>query len=577
MVKNIKIKTFLIASFSWILLLMIGLGAASTYFTRRLATQTITFYESPHTIQLEVANVRNCIGDISSAIKEAMVYQTPEQTEKTTAAVSKYMDEMNGHIKLVSSLFTSDKNLLINADNAVAAWTAEIEKLRVLMEDKEYVEAIRLFETSYLDSEKALENSVIQISDISSQETLSYYESAKRSKSISVMVITVVVLISVLSTIMACTSILRSITVPLKKVRDAADAMAHGDLKHLVEFEGSNEFGELAKSIDITVRTLSEYVSDISHVLNQLSNNNMTVRVERDYIGDLAPIKVSMEKIILTLNNALLEISQSSELVASGATQVASSSQVISQGASEQAASAQELSSSMDSISAQVRESADFTEQANELAEQVGSKLEYGNQQMQDMLKAMSQINDASNQIAKIIKTIEDIAFQTNILALNAAVEAARAGAAGKGFAVVADEVRNLAGKSAEAAKSTTALIQNTIMAVDNGTKIADSTAQTLDSVVSGARDITAMVSKLAETAEKQAASLEQVSSALDQITQVVQSNSATSEECAAASEEMSSQAQTMKILVGRYKLREQNQPTTMNYRSSQNDKYGSS
>lgn len=556
MVKNIKIKTFLIASFSWILMLMILLGTASAYFTRRLATQTITFYESPHTIQLEVAEARNCIGEISNAIKEAMVYQTPEQTQKTTAAVSEILNRMNGHVEIVSSLFTSDKSILTNADNAMAAWLAENDKLRQLMEKKDYEQAIQLFESDYINAENALEQAVLKISDASSQETLSYYEAAKRSKRISVIVIMAVVLISVLSTIMACSSILRSITIPLKKVREAADAMAHGDLKHHVDFEGTNEFGELANSIDTTVKTLSIYVTDISDVLNHLSNNDMTVRVDRDYIGDLAPIKTSLQQITDRLNTALYEISESSELVASGAEQVASSSQVISQGASEQAASAEELSSSMDNISAQVRESAGFTEQTNELVEQVGSKLEYGNQQMQEMLQAMAQINEASNQIAKIIKTIEDIAFQTNILALNAAVEAARAGAAGKGFAVVADEVRNLAGKSAEAAKSTTVLIQNTIGAVDNGTKIADSTAQTLDSVVSGARDITTMVSKLAESAERQAASLEQVSTALDQITQVVQSNSATSEQCAAASEEMSSQAQTMKTLVGRYKLR---------------------
>lgn len=556
MVRNLKIKHFLIVSFTWILILMVLLGGASIFFTRRLATQTMDFYESPHTIQLEVAEIRNTIGRLSGSIKEAMVYKTKDVTLNTNTVVSESLAEMNRRIEIVNSLFTGDTSLLKAADSALSEWLSEISELRTLMEAEEYEQAILLFETDYLDAENAAENAVRKISDSASQITLDYYESAKRSKKISVMVILAVVALSVISTVIACSAILRSITVPLLRIRKAADAMSLGDLTHHVDFDGANEFGQLAKSMNLTVETLSGYVTNISDVLGHLSNKDMTVQVDKDYIGDLAPIKTSLIQITNAMNHTMSEISQCSNQVAAGAEQVASSSQTLSQGASEQAASSQDLSLNLDNISAQVRETAEFTEQTNALVEQVGSQLEYGNRQMSEMLAAMAQINEASNQIAKIIKAIEDIAFQTNILALNAAVEAARAGEAGKGFAVVADEVRNLAAKSAEAASSTTALIQNTIHAVENGTKIADGTAQTLDSVVSGARSITDMVSKLADTAEQQAASLEQVSSSLDMISQVVQSNSATSEECAASSEEMSSQAQTLKYLVGQYKLR---------------------
>lgn len=556
MIKNIKIKTFLIISFSWILALMIMLGSASLFFSGRLATQTIDFYESPHTIQLEVSEIRIDMEEIASEIKNAMVYRTAEQTAKTTEMVSKSLDDMNRRIEVVESLFSGDASLLANADQAVQAWLAENDKLRSLMEKEEYDEAIQVFETSYLAAEASVQEAVIKVSDAAQEITLEYYETAKRSKRISLVVISAVVAVSVITTILACSSILRSIAIPLLKVRKAAEAMARGDLKHHVGFEGKNEFGQLAECMDKTVDTLSEYVEDISSVLGKISNKDMTAEVTGAYIGDFAPIKASLEKISHTLNQAMTEISESAELVSAGAEQVAASSQILSQGASEQASSATELSSNISEISSNVRQTADYTEQTNDLVSQVGSQLEHGNQQMDEMLSAMNEINSASDQIAKIIKTIEDIAFQTNILALNAAVEAARAGEAGKGFAVVADEVRNLAGKSADAAKSTAVLIQNTIGAVENGTRIADGTAKTLVTVVSGAHQITDMVSRLASMAEEQAAYLEQVNGAVKQITDVVQTNSATSEECAATSEEMSGQAQALKTLVSHYKIK---------------------
>lgn len=556
MIKNIKIKTFLVSSFIWILALMTMLGMASIYFTRRLAEQTMDFYESPHTVQLEVAEIRIHMEEISGAIKDAVIYRTPAYTAKTTTIIADTLAEVNEHIELVKSLFTQDNGMLDKADSAMGAWLAQNDKLRSLMEAEEYDQAIALFETDYLAAETGIQNAISEISDSCEKVTLGYYEGAKRSKSVSIIVITSVVAFSIITTILACSAILRSIAIPLLKIRKAADAMAQGDLKHHVGFEGGNEFGQLAKSMDTTVDILSDYVKNISEVLGRLSDKDMTVVVEKDYIGDLAPIKISLGRIADTLNRAMGEISESAELVSAGSEQVAESSHTLSQGASEQASSAQQLSQSISEISDNVRKTAGYTEQTHDLVEQVGAQLEHGNQQMNNMLTAMNEINSASDQIAKIIKTIEDIAFQTNILALNAAVEAARAGAAGKGFAVVADEVRNLAGKSAEAAKSTAVLIQNTIGAVDHGAKIADSTAKTLDEVVSGAHQITDMVAKLADTAEKQAASLEQVSGSVKQITEVVQTNSATSEECAATSEEMSGQAQALRALVKQYKLR---------------------
>ncbi|MEG2053959.1 MAG: methyl-accepting chemotaxis protein, partial [Oscillospiraceae bacterium] len=265
----------------------------------------------------------------------------------------------------------------------------------------------------------------------------------------------------------------------------------------------------------------------------------------------------SMVKIIVSLSDTLNNIHIASDQVSGGADQVSGGAQALSQGATEQASSIEELSATVAEISSQVKANAENAKSASGLSDEAGAEVEQGNQHMQKMIAAMGDISDTSSQIGKIIKTIDDIAFQTNILALNAAVEAARAGAAGKGFAVVADEVRNLAGKSAEAAKNTTALIESSITAVANGTKIADDTAKSLFIIVDKVREVTDKINEIATASAEQASAVVQVTQGLDQISAVVQTNSATSEESAAASEELSGQAQMLNDMVSKFKLKD--------------------
>ncbi len=330
---------------------------------------------------------------------------------------------------------------------------------------------------------------------------------------------------------------------PIVSLVGRIGTLAEGDLRSPVpEIKSNHEVGTLASSFTDTVNALNGYVGEISSVLGSLANGDFTVKPVQNYKGDFIEIKDSLNKIIDNLNETFESIKQSTDQVASGAAQVSDAAQALSQGATMQASSIEELSASITEIAAEVNKNATNAAHANQLSQEASSEVLRGNEHMGEMTSAMIEISTASGEIGKIIKTIEDIAFQTNILALNAAVEAARAGSAGKGFAVVADEVRNLASKSAEAAKNTTSLIENSVRAVQHGTKIATQTADSLDKIIHGVKETTNLVGEIAQASNHQATAINQVMTGVDQISAVVQTNSATSEETAATSEELNSQ-----------------------------------
>ncbi|MGX8702352.1 methyl-accepting chemotaxis protein [Caproiciproducens sp.] len=345
---------------------------------------------------------------------------------------------------------------------------------------------------------------------------------------------------------------------PVEGLVQRIEKLSEGDLHSEVPvIQNRNEIGTLAETFSHTIDILTSYIGEIAVVLDSLSMGDCTIEVTEDYKGDFVSIKTSLNTIIDNLNNIFSGINGSADQVANGAGQVSSASQALSQGATEQASSIEQLSASITEIADEVNKNASNSRLASQLSLEASSEVEVGNEHMQQMVEAMAQISETSQEIGKIIKTIEDIAFQTNILALNAAVEAARAGAAGKGFAVVADEVRNLASKSAEAAKNTTDLIESSIRAVENGTKIADETAKSLNKIIDSTRKTTDLIGEISKSSDGQASSINQVTTGVDQISAVVQTNSATAEESAATSEELSAQAQQLKESLAFLKLKD--------------------
>lgn len=353
--------------------------------------------------------------------------------------------------------------------------------------------------------------------------------------------------------------IIRKITGPVTSCAQRLQLLAQGDLRTPVEVVHTrDEIQILTDAAQTIVQGFNTMISDAGYLLREMSNGNFAIktRAESSYSGDFKALLLSMREINTKLSKTLEQINTASDQVATGAEQVASGAQALSQGAAEQAGTISALATSMETISEQINFTADFANAAGNENLQSHEQINVCSDKMQQMVGAMDSITQKSSEIGKIIKTIEDIAFQTNILALNAAVEAARAGEAGKGFAVVADEVRSLAAKSGQAAKDTTALIEQTIQAVNNGAALSEETKDALDHVIASAEKVSTAVTKIRDATQEQTQSVQEVVQGVDQISVVVQTNSATAEESAAASEEMSGQSQMLKELVGQFKLK---------------------
>ena len=412
---------------------------------------------------------------------------------------------------------------------------------------------LSLYEDTYVQVAEVSGSSWVAVAYVSRAEVLSELQDlTKTMASVSVIAVLVLILLVVLQT-------RRIIGRPVRELSRAAAEIAGGDLDQVIRYKSRDELGALAydfNRVTVRLREYIKYINEISDTLREIARGNLAYELENEYTGEFAKIRMSLEEISVELNGVMGQLTVSSRDVAAGAAQVSNSAVSLSQGSTEQAAEVEALAGHIGEVSDGAAQIAQDARKASVISREVKQGLMESNMKMRNMTGVMRKISDKSNEIHKIVKAIDDIAFQTNILALNAAVEAARAGEAGKGFAVVADEVRILAGRSAAAAKETTDLLGETISSVEEGAAAADDTAGSMLAAAGLADEMDSLIGGIADYTKRQAVTAAEISHGIDQIALVVQSNVTTAESSAAASEELSGQASALRELVSKFRLK---------------------
>ena len=555
--KNLKIITKLLVTFMLIILLFIGTVVVATTGLKQNAAKYSQFYNVGYQITNKVMNMRRGLQIIVKDLTFITIEGDASKIEAYTADMQKELDGLQTNGTWLFENFTGDAELLNTfATHITTAVEMQDTVIKTAQTDNKKAQEMLLNEYQPLVEEAV--NTLIQISAVAEQNAEDDYLNTVSMQDMLEALLLGMAGVALVITLVLSTYLTSAITRPLRELEKSAEKIVGGNFDFSITYTSKDELGKLAEAFRNMTVILESIISDASRLLSEMADGNFDVRTKAEdrYVGSFQSLLGSIRKLNRGLSSTLGQINASADQVAAGSGQVSDGAQALSQGATEQASAVEELASTIAGISSQVKDTAENAAVARKQSNTAEDEVETCNKQMQEMITAMEEITRTSNQIGNIIKTIESIAFQTNILALNASVEASRAGTAGKGFAVVADEVRSLAGKSTEASKDTAELIESSIKAVNRGTEIANSTAKSLVKVVEGVRTVSTKVDMIAAAAEEQAGAVEQVTVGVDQISSVVQTNSATAQESAAASEELSSQAEMLKNLVSQFILR---------------------
>lgn len=548
----------MLLSYAVIIVLCLGASVAALIMMNRVSSNLTTFYENNYAVTVKAWTAKREMQYARADILKAILETDDNDMQTALDNASAALTNMRAAFPVIRERFKGDMALMDEVDSILAKAVIFRDQVFDLVEAKKNEEAFALMKASYIPLLNQISDTLDEISRQAESNAKGKVDQGQQLQGIFKLAVIGILVLNITLAVLLALHISNGIRRPVEEIRNTAKKLASGNLDVSIDYQSEDELGNMSDSIRSLIHIFRGIISDMGYGLNALGDGDFTVdsKAKELYVGDFRKLKASMDEIIEKLSLTMVQISQSSEQIFAGSDQVSFGAQAVAGGATEQASSIEELAGLINEISSQVSANAENAQHGSELAEAAGIKIVESNREMQELIKAMGDISDKSEKIEKVLKIIEDIAFQTNILALNAAVEAACADKNGKGFAVVANEVRNLAKKSADASKSTAALIAGTIQAVERGRKLADETAHTLAEVVESAEQVVVVVDKISRASGEQAASIAQVKQSVDQISDVVQNNSATAEESAAASEELSAQAHILSSLVSQFKLK---------------------
>ena len=556
--KDVKIKKRLIGGF----LLVIGISVAIIVAallqmnSQRAAYNDILKYQvGANSI---ISEIRLDANIAARNVRDMALKPGDRSNSELEARINEVLSDMNTKIKTLEEIYPLDKAQLQDYIDSVNKWGNELPSILDAIDRGDGETAISLIKNSCTPQLNDMATKAKAIDDLLTQAQNDAADAQERNSLISIGVIIAVMVVATVLVLGTAFKLVKGIMEPTEEVRKALMGFSEGKLDIPVNYESKNELGDMCNALRSSQDTLSAVIEDICYLLGEMANGNFDVRSRATdkYVGALSAVLESIRKINHNLSDTLAQIDLSAEQVSSGSEQVSTGAQALAQGATEQASAVEELSATITEISNGAKKNAENGETAMRQSQESGNLVLESAKYMEEMVEAMGSISQSSQEIGRIISTIENIAFQTNILALNAAVEAARAGSAGKGFAVVADEVRNLATKSDQAAKATKELIDHSIESVQGGNEIVKKVSDALSKTVEASNLAMGSLKEITKAVEAEAESISQVTEGIDQISSVVQTNSATSEESAAASEELSSQASLMKELMAKFKLR---------------------
>ena len=558
MIKNMKIKKSLILGFGVTIVVSVAIIITSIILMTMQKGQyndILDDYVGANSIVFECRVDYNIAG---RSLRDAVLGGDLSNLDTTTQKVGELKERLDELEKIYPLESKAELNAFVDT---VEAWEVEAEKIVSVARSntaESRTEAASMIATSCSPrlKEAAEKGDALAATlqkaqnDIISRQDL--------TSNIAIGIILGVMVVATIIVMRIALIIIKSIVVPAEQVHVALTGFSEGKLDIPVDYQSTSELGDMCDALRTSQHVLSEVISDECRLLEEMGNGNFDVRTkdEKMYVGALSSVLTSVRAINRSLSDALSQINQSAEQVSAGAEQVSTGAQSLAQGATEQASAVEELSATIAEISNNSRKNAENSEQAMSHANDASGSLNESSEYMQQMVSAMEKISDSSSEIGKIIATIENIAFQTNILALNAAVEAARAGTAGKGFSVVADEVRSLASQSDQAAKATKDLIENSVRATEQGSKIVEEVSATLQKTLELVMQSSSDIQSIAEATRGEAESIAQVTEGIGQISSVVQTNSASSEESAAVSAELFDQVRLLQDQTRRFQLK---------------------
>lgn len=552
--KNLKIGKRLNLTFTIIIAAFIITTIVAITGAFMIGNALTTFYNQPYQMIKASLQAVKEFETMDKQIYMAAATQDLEKTKNSLKLVEEAYDKLKEDWEIITDKYLGDRTDLDAFDKIMT----DIKPIREEILEKAAVndeEVMTIMESEYSPQIEKAQGYLENIIETAGNKGIYYHNIGNTTKYAVLAILIFVALIVILLIVFISKVIINSIKTPIEEIQGTVKEMAGGNLGVTINYRADDELGYLSHDIRNMIRNLSSYVSNISMVLGEVANKNLKISVDIDYLGDFAPMKESMIKIIENLSQTMQGVDQAIKQVSIGSDQIAQAAQSVAQGATDQSASVEELLATVNEFSSQVDKNSENATSVNGFSKNSVQLLQNGNEYMQALLNSMKDIEKQGQEISNITQVINDIASQTNMLSLNASIEAARAGEHGKGFAVVANEIGNLANESADASKNIASLVDETIRVVEEGSKLANSTATALKDVVVSSEKTGVLIDEIAVACEQQSVSLKEVLQGIQSISNVVEANSAVAEEASASSEELLSQVEEVVGMIGEFNI----------------------